>query len=620
MKENTFVLENSYLDDLFENAQEAIVVADKYGLVLRINREFTTLFGFSESEVIGKCVDTLLAPQEFKDKASNITTMAVQGENVIMDTVRQTKDGTLLDVSVLASPIESNGDKAAAFAIYRDISERKTTERALEQKIRFNKIVSAVSARFVTFSDFDQAVEQSLAHIGDFTNATSAVLFQFRESEPLVDCTHEWHKKGANSTEKKGQTLPHNKVTWIKKRLLEQCVLHFEDIENLPLQAAEGKEMFKAFGVKSCIVLPLFIKGDLKGFVGLCNEEKNGIWTNGDFTLFNTLSMIIGDAFERKKSEDSLVESEGKYRSVVERASDGIAVLQDGKIIFANKRLAEMWGGDVEELVNRPMIDFLHPDETAKVVDRYKKRMAGEDVPPIYETIMKSKDGSDICIELNVGVIPYQGQQASLVFVRDVSERKQAQTWRNILEGSIQAIAMTLEMRDPYTAGHQQRVTRLACAIAEEMGLTETQIEGLHFAGLIHDIGKVTIPAEILAKPGRLTETEFSIIQNHPNVAYDILKKIDFPWPVARIVLQHHEYLDGSGYPQGLKGDQILIEAKILTVADVVEAMASHRPYRPALGIDSALEEIKFGRGKRFDPEVVDTCVRLFETEDFRLD
>jgi putative nucleotidyltransferase with HDIG domain len=246
--------------------------------------------------------------------------------------------------------------------------------------------------------------------------------------------------------------------------------------------------------------------------------------------------------------------------------------------------------------------------------------MAGEEVPPIYQTIMLSKDGSDVHVELNAGIIPYQGQQASLVFVRDVSERKLAQTWRNVLEGSIQAIAMTLEMRDPYTAGHQQRVTRLACAIAEELRLSEMQIEGLHFAGLIHDIGKVTIPAEILSKPGRLTETEFSIIKNHPHVAYDILKKIDFPWPVARIVRQHHEYIDGSGYPQGLKGDQILIEAKILTVADVVEAMASHRPYRPALGIDSALEEIKYGRGNRFDPDVVDACVKLFETESFNLE
>ncbi|MFC2165222.1 PAS domain S-box protein [Acidobacteriota bacterium] len=619
-KENAFAVEGTYLNKLFENAQEAIVVADKDGFVLRINGEFTRLFGFSESEVLGKCVDSLLVSQELHDKASMITKMAAQGKNIEMDTVRQTKDGEFVEVSVLASPIESNGNIAASFAIYRDITERKRAERVLEQKNEFNKIVSTVSARFVTFSDFDEALDQSLASIGEFTEASDAVLFQFRERELIVDCTHEWHKNGTLVEERMGQTLSVEKVEWLKKRLQEQSVLHFEDIENLPLQAAAEKKMFEDLGIRSCIILPLRIRGDLAGFLGFCSAKKNGIWNNGDFTLFNTLSMIIGDAFERKKAEDALIESEDKYRSVVERANDGIAVLQDGKIIFVNERLAEMWGGSVGELVDRPIIDFIHPDEKAKVVDRYKKRMSGEEVPPIYETIMKSKNDADVHVELNAGVIPYQGKKASLVFVRDVSERKQAQTWRNVLEGSIQAIAMTLEMRDPYTAGHQQRVTRLACSIAEELGLPKDQIEGLYFAGLIHDIGKVTIPAEILSKPGRLTETEFSIIKNHPDVAYEILKKIDFPWPVARIVRQHHEYIDGSGYPKGLEGDQILIEAKILTVADVVEAMASHRPYRPSLGIDSALEEIKLGRGKRFDPDVVDTCIKLFETEAFKLD
>jgi HD-GYP domain-containing protein (c-di-GMP phosphodiesterase class II) len=151
------------------------------------------------------------------------------------------------------------------------------------------------------------------------------------------------------------------------------------------------------------------------------------------------------------------------------------------------------------------------------------------------------------------------------------------------------------------------------------MGLPQQQIDGLRIAGLIHDLGKVTIPAEILSKPGKLTETEFSIIKNHPQVAYDILRKIDFPWPVADIVLQHHEYLNGSGYPQGLKEKDILFEARILTVADIVEAMASHRPYRPALGIDRALDEVKFGKGTRFDATVVDACLAIF-AKAFKLD
>jgi HD-GYP domain-containing protein (c-di-GMP phosphodiesterase class II) len=175
-------------------------------------------------------------------------------------------------------------------------------------------------------------------------------------------------------------------------------------------------------------------------------------------------------------------------------------------------------------------------------------------------------------------------------------------------------------MRDPYTAGHQRRVTILACAIAEEMGLTDEQFDGLRMAGLIHDLGKINVPAEILSKPGHINDIEFSIIRYHPQICHDILKSIELPWPVAKIVLHHHERLDGSGYPQGLKDDEIILEAKILAVADVVEAMASHRPYRPALGIELALEEIKKNRGTLYDPIAVDACIKLFTKKKFRFD
>ena len=218
-KENAFVAEHSYLNELFENAQEAIVVADKNGLVLRINGEFTRLFGFTEAEVIGERVDSILVPQEYKDRASKITKMAAQGEHVEMDSVRQTKDGALIDVSILASPIESNGNIATSFAIYRDITERKEAERTLELKNEFNELISSVSARLVTFSDFDEAVEHTLANIGEFTEAHAAVLYKFRECEPLVDCTHEWHKNGTPLKARKGQTLLFEDIAWLKKRL-----------------------------------------------------------------------------------------------------------------------------------------------------------------------------------------------------------------------------------------------------------------------------------------------------------------------------------------------------------------------------------------------------------------
>lgn len=183
---------------------------------------------------------------------------------------------------------------------------------------------------------------------------------------------------------------------------------------------------------------------------------------------------------------------------------------------------------------------------------------------------------------------------------------------RRTLDGIVSALAATAESRDPYTAGHQQRVCRLACAIAHEMGLPEEQVKGLRVAATLHDMGKISVPAEILNKPGRITDVEMGIIKTHPQVGYDILKAIEFPWPVAQTVLQHHERLDGSGYPSGLSGEEILLEARILGVADVVESMSSHRPYRPALGVDRALEEISRNSGVLYDPVVVDACLKVF--------
>jgi len=191
-------------------------------------------------------------------------------------------------------------------------------------------------------------------------------------------------------------------------------------------------------------------------------------------------------------------------------------------------------------------------------------------------------------------------------------------TLRRALEGTIQTLTIASEARDPYTAGHQRRVTDLAISIAQEMGFPENVVAGIRMAGLIHDIGKLAVPAEILSKPSKINDLEFQLIKTHPEVGYDILKKIDFPWPVADIVLQHHERMNGSGYPRKLKGPDILIEARIINVADVVEAMASHRPYRPSLGIEKSLEQISKNRGILYDGEVVDACLRLFRENRFK--
>jgi len=208
------------------------------------------------------------------------------------------------------------------------------------------------------------------------------------------------------------------------------------------------------------------------------------------------------------------------------------------------------------------------------------------------------------------------------IVVRDNQLEKELQQSYGRLEKFIEGIAYTIteivEIRDPYLRGHHQRVSKLAAAIAQEMKLPQDKIEGVRIASLVHDIGKVNLPTEIVSKPSKLVEVEFNLLKNHPKVGYDILKKVDFPWPIAEIVYQHQEKIDGSGYPRGLKADKICIEAKILGVANVVEAMSSYKSYRPALSIDESLTEISKYENILFDPEVVDACIKLFKEKGFK--
>lgn len=324
----------------------------------------------------------------------------------------------------------------------------------------------------------------------------------------------------------------------------------------------------------------------------------------------------------RDITERRLTEAELRRQALIyDNIHDSIIVIDlEGKIMSWNPAAERMFGYDKDE-VFRKTIGVL----ATKVIKGILR-----DGRWLGELDFARKDGiRGVC---ETSLLPLRDEHGSMIAVlgvcRDITERKQSaqslqQSYaqlRETLIATVNTLASTIEMRDPYTAGHQRRVTILACAIAEEMALTEDQFDGLRMAGLIHDLGKINVPAEILSKPGRINEIEFSLIRYHPQICHDILKAIELPWPVAKIVLQHHERLDGSGYPQGLMGDEIMMEARILAVADVVEAMASHRPYRPALGIELALEEIINGRFTLYDPEVVDACVRLFSEKSFKFD
>ncbi len=325
---------------------------------------------------------------------------------------------------------------------------------------------------------------------------------------------------------------------------------------------------------------------------------------------------------ERERLLMALEENKERFRSLVETTSDWIwEINPEGVYIYSSPKVHDLLGFAPEEIIGKNLVALTAPKEQERTGRIFNQLILAQKPFAGFENTCQAKDGRLVVIEKNG--IPVFSDNGELLgyrgIARDISERKSAlealkksrDDFHKSLEETVKSLASAAEKRDPYTAGHQMRVDKLACAIARELGLPEKQIEGLHFAAMIHDIGKLSLPSEYLAKPSRLSAEERAIIKCHTEVGYEILKNIHFPWPVADIVYQHHEHLDGSGYPRGLTDHEILLEAKILTVADVVEAMSSHRPYRPSLGLETAMEEIRSGRGTFYHAPSVDACLRL---------
>jgi PAS domain S-box-containing protein len=335
------------------------------------------------------------------------------------------------------------------------------------------------------------------------------------------------------------------------------------------------------------------------------------------------------DISQRKQAEEALRWSEDKYRQLFEAESDAIFLINNvtGSILEANSAASAMYGYSREELLARKNVDLsAEPEETQQVT--HGTPVISDQIVTIPLRYHRKKDGTVFPVEITGRFFPWCDQPSHIAAIRDITNRKQAEkqlqdtleSLRKAVGTTIQVMVSAVETRDPYTSGHQVRSADLARAIAMEMGLPPEKIDGIRMAGSIHDIGKLSIPAEILSKPTKLSEIEFSLIREHARKGFEMLKDVESPWPLAEIVYQHHERMDGSGYPRNLKEKEILIEARILAVADVVEAMASYRPYRPGLGIDAALTEIEKNRGVAYDNAVADACLRLFREKGFKLE
>jgi len=337
---------------------------------------------------------------------------------------------------------------------------------------------------------------------------------------------------------------------------------------------------------------------------------------------FQVTRLFLLDITDRKRGEEELRLAAFQWRTTFDAIGDALALMdQEGTILQCNQAMADLVGKPFPEILGRRCWEVVHG--TVGRVD---------DCPMIRLHQSHQREESELQVGgnwLKVTVDPILDAAGKLTgavhIITDITriKRTEAEVQRSLeklkkaLDGTVLAVAKTVEMRDPYTAGHQRQVAQLAGVMAQEMGFSPERVEGMRVLGSLHDIGKIAIPAEILSKPGRLSPMEFTLIQDHPRVGYEIIKDIDFPFPLAEGILQHHERLNGSGYPQGISGTDIILEARILGVADVVEAMASHRPYRRSRGIDQALEEISRNRGILYDPEVVDICLKLFREKGF---
>jgi len=501
-----------------------------------------------------------------------------------------------------------------------DITERKRMERLLKAEVLFSE--------FALTHTLDELLTRMLDEVEAMTGSQIG-FFHFLEDDQIMYHLQAWSTNTLQSmctAEGKGDHYPVEEAgVWADCVHERRPVIH-NDYAGL----AHKKGMPDGHApVQRELVVPIIRGNKVMGVLGVGNKETD--YNEQDVKIVSTLVDLTWDIVLAKQSEKWIRDSEEKYRSLVESTSDWIWKLDQNMVFtYSSPNVREILGYKPEEIVGKTPFDLMPPEEAKRVADKAFSFIKAKESFKGLENSNLHKDGHIVVVETSgVPILDSDGELLGYHGIhRDITERKQLEQERqdnNIrlragLIATIQVVARTVEARDPYTAGHQLRVSQLSRVIGQEMGLDSDQTEGLRLGALIHDIGKIQVPSDLLSKPTVLSNHEFELIKDHAKYGYDILKDIEFPWPVADIAYQHHERLDGSGYPQGLKGNAICLEARIIAVADVVEAMSSHRPYRPGLGIDVALDEIEAHKGTYFQSDVVDACLKLFRKKGFSFD
>ncbi|MDM7999500.1 MAG: PAS domain S-box protein [Dehalococcoidia bacterium] len=585
---------------LAENVSDIIWTMDKDMRLTYISPSVTRVRGYSVEEAMAAPVEeaftpesALIAKKSIKDLYKANKGQAGNGgrRTSTVELEMKRKDGsTIWTETSLSIVIGTNGSPVGWIGVTRDITERRKAEKALQESERRYRLLA-----------------ENVLDVIWVTDINLRPTYMSPSVEKML-----------------GYTVEEAKSSTMERMLTRESAQQATELmaKTLSIIRQDPKKVLKPGNVE----------------LELKRKDGSTIWADTTVTVVRDengkpveLMGVLHDITERKKSEKAVAESEGRFRSLIETTSDWVWEVNEKLVYtYVSRRIHDILGYEPEEVIGRAPVDLMPLKEANRVARVFDTALREKKPFAFVENVCLHKDGHKVVLETS-GVPFFDANGNVLGFRgidRDVTERKRAEeeaqeSFRKLqrtVEGTIQAIALTVETRDPYTAGHQRRVTKLAYAIAREMGLPNNQIQRVRIAGLLHDLGKIFIPTEILSKPGQLTEVEFAIIKSHPQAGHEILKNIEFPYPIADVVLQHHERMDGSGYPAGLKGDEIVMEARILAVADVAEAMSSHRPYRPALGLDKALKEIVNNKGTLYDAQVVEACMRVFSSGAFKFD
>ncbi|MEI8174057.1 MAG: HD domain-containing phosphohydrolase [Deltaproteobacteria bacterium] len=605
-----------------ESTMDMVLLKDDELRHIMVNKSLLDFMGKEENEIIGK-TDAELLPQSIAQVCRQ-TDMDVIQSGAIVQTEEPMHDGIY---ETRKFPVSIGGGKVGVGTYIRDITDRKRAEENLRlDEARLESLLKISQYEADTIQDL---VDYALAEAITLTGSKIGYVY-FYDDQKKEFILNTWSKNVMKEcTIAEPQTIYHLEKMGIWGEAVRQgkpIILNdFQAPHPLKKGYPDGHaELYKY------MTIPVFAQDKIVAAVAVANKATN--YDQSDIRQLTLLMDSVWKIAERKLAEEALKESEEKYRSIVENAQEGIyRTTPEGRFITVNRAMVDMLGYDAPEELIASFTDITH-QLYVNPEDRTKLRRIVEEHGYIrgFETQFYKKDGNWIWVSIHIRavhdtsgrILYYEGINEDITIRKQADEeRKQSfERLRKALGSTIQVMVSAVEMRDPYTAGHQIRSTNLARAIAKEMRLPQEKIDGIRMAGSIHDIGKLSIPAEILVKPTKLTDIEFSLIKEHSRRGYEMLKDVESQWPLAEIVYQHHERMDGSGYPRRLKGEEILMEARILAVADVVESMASDRPYRPGLGIDAALEEIEKNRGTFYDNGVADACLRLFREKGFQLE